>query len=291
MMRKFSCRELAVFLLTGGAPLAWVYLRGQPFAWFTVWIAGAHLLALVLWAFHLRRSGLRLVWALPAVFGLGMLLTAGPSGSLDSTGLEEAVFLYILISLFSAYDREPRLQALAAAALLMSAGILTKPPVAISCVLVGLTFFLLHRRQTLAGTLGFALLMFTPMTLCVICAGMLTFLTGGLLGAAAIAPSLPDPPPPHAGTGMNWLILPVAVVFWRVFSGRSASSDIAFVFLLTAAPLLSLFPQMPQPLHRVDLFYLSVGGAAALLAQSPGNRRETVLSRPGNLGLVIRKSE
>jgi hypothetical protein len=40
----------------------------------------------------------------------------------------------------------------------------------------------------------------------------------------------------------------------------------------TAAAILSLFPHMPEPLHRIDMFYLALGGAAALRVQSAPRR-------------------
>jgi hypothetical protein len=284
MTRRITESERAALLLAAGALSAWICIsRGFHAA--GLMTAVAHAAALAMWAVHLRRAGLGAAWAFPAAAGLATLLTQSPSGRLDAPALGEAIFLYALLSLFSAYERQPGLQAIATAALLMSAGILTKPPVAICCVLVGLTFFLLQRRRTQSGVLGFALLMFTPMTLCVASAGVLAFLTGGpLLGAAAAAS--PAPALERGAAGPVWLVFPAAVLGWRYVTRRTAASDIAFGLLLTGGAALSCFPRMPQPLRPIDLFYLSAGGAAALFVQTMTKRgqAQTAGSRSSRAG-------
>ena len=75
-----------------------------------------------------------------------------------------------------------------------------------------------------------------------------------------------------SGLAMHWLAFPAAVVLYRISISRTAACDVAFGFMLAAAAILSLFPHMPEPLHRIDMFYLALGGAAALLVQSPPRR-------------------
>lgn len=270
MSRKPAPWEFACFVLSAFAPLAWALVRQGSVLWFPVTI---HLVTIVLWGFHLRTSGLRLGWSLIAVFALGSLFAAQPVGRLDISALGEGVFLYVLLWLFSEYDQQPGLQAIAAAALLMSAGVLTKPPIAISCVLVGLTFFLAHRWRKQSGSLDLAFLMFTPATLCIVSTGILAFFSGGVLGASVLVQysqlwpaSRPD------RSGMAWLMFPAAVVVYRLHARRMAASDIAFGLTLITVSVLSFLPHMPQPLHRIDIFYLSSGGAATLLAQPPPKR-------------------
>jgi hypothetical protein len=265
------------FALVSFLPLGWLLLRqpsGGRAAFFGVI---AHVAALTFWAVRLRKSGLAVSWTSVTLFGLTSAFAANPSGRLDIGALGEAVFLYLLLSLFSAYDRQPGLQALASAALLLSAGVLTKPPVAISCLLVSLGFFLLHRRKSVNGTLSFALLMFTPVTLCAATAALLAFLTRGAIGAPVLVPggSLFQrgffstshlgafSAPLSAGLAIHWLAFPVAVVLYRLCIRRTDACDVAFGFMLTAGAVLSFFPHMPEPLHRGDMFYLALGGAAA----------------------------
>jgi hypothetical protein len=270
MTRKLPPWESACLTVAASAPLAWVLVLEGFGRWFPV---ATQMAALVLWAFHLRRSGLRLGWSLIAVFGLGSLFAAQPAGRLDISALGEAVFLYVLLWLLSEYDQQPGLQAIAAAALLMSAGVLTKPPIAISCVLVGLMFFLLHRPRRESGGLDFAFLMFTPATLCIVSTCILAIFSGGVLGASVLVPyshlwpgSQPD------RSGMAWLMFPAAVVVYRFHIRKMAASDIAFGLMLITVSVLSFLTHMPQPVHRIDIFYLSSGGAAALLAQAPPQR-------------------
>jgi hypothetical protein len=75
-----------------------------------------------------------------------------------------------------------------------------------------------------------------------------------------------------SGPAMHWLAFPAAVVLYRISISRTAACDVAFGFMLAAAAILSLFPHMPEPLHRIDMFYLALGGAAALRVQSAPRR-------------------
>ena len=282
----FDGGELAWFALVALVPLAWTFLHRQPCTWAAFLSVIVHAVPLTFWAVRLRYSGQGLCWASVTLFGLASAFATNPSGRLDNSALGEAVFLFLLLSLFSAYDRQPGLQALAGAALLLSAGMLTKPPIAISCLLVSLAFFTIHWRRTESGSLSFALLMFTPATLCAASAGLITFLTRGALSAPVLAPTgslfqsgLSSPLYPQllsahlsSGLAMQWLAFPATVVLYRLSISRTAACDVAFGFMLAAAAMLSLFPHMPQPLHRIDLFYLALGGAAALLVQSPPRR-------------------
>jgi hypothetical protein len=251
----------------------------------TDWLAVlVHVTALSCWGYRLWRSGLRLLWASATVFGVACAFATNPLRRLDTAALGEAVFLYVLLSLFAAYDRQPGLQALASAALLLSAGVLTKPPIAISCLLLSVAFFFLHRRRERGGSLGFALLMFTPAALCIASASLLTLLTRGAMGAPVPAGSLlqaglfsevysgPGPASLPEGLGIRWLVFPVAVVLYRFWIHRISACDIAFAFMLGAVAALSVIPHMPEPLHRMEIVYLGLGGAAALLAQTPPKR-------------------
>jgi hypothetical protein len=283
---RFDGGELAWFALVAFLPLAWIFLHRQPCTWDDFFSVIVHAVALTFWAVRLRYAGLGLGWASLTLLGLSSAFATNPSGRLDTSAMGEAVFLFLLLSLFSAYDRQPGLQALAGAALLLSAGVLTKPPIAISCLLVSLAFFAIYWHRTRSGAFSFALLMFTPVTLCAASAGLIAFLTRGTLNAPVLVPvgSLFQTglsAPTYAqllsahlsgGTAMRWLALPAAVVLYRLSINRTAACDVAFGFILTAAAVLSLFPQMPDPLHRVDMFYLALGGTAALLVQSPPQR-------------------
>src|ERR1039458_3779700 len=75
-----------------------------------------------------------------------------------------------------------------------------------------------------------------------------------------------------SGLAMHWLAFPAAVVLYRISISRTAACDVAFGFMLAAAAILSLFSHMPEPLHRIDMFYLARGGSAALRVQSAPRR-------------------
>lgn len=242
-----------------------------------------HALALALWAGHLRRSGMHMVPVALLAVGLACVFTASPGGHLDTDALGGAAFMYLLVSVFSAYDRQPGLQALASSALLISAGVMTKPPIAISCLLVSLAFFLLHRSKTRSGAFGFALLMFTPATLCIVSTGVLALLTGSTLRAFPLE-SLNRPDASSASlltvASVWWLALPLAVGLYRSFLKRTSAPDAAFSFMLFAVTALSFIPHMPQPLHRIDIFYLAIAGSAALFAQTLTSAKRTACPIP-----------
>lgn len=274
-------RGLVWFALVACAPVVGGFLTGVASSSHSAAVL-AHVGALAVWAFCLRRSGLPAVWASVAVFGLASVFVTSSFG-MDASALGEAVFLYMLLSLLAAYDKQPNLQAIAASALLISGGILTKPPVAIACVLISIMFFLLHCRRTSSGSLGFALLMFTPAVLCAVSASFLAVVTGGALSASAVVQGAVTPRPESSVMSMWWLLFPASVVALRVCLRRASACDAALGFMLLGTLFLSSFPGIPHHIQPIDSFYLALGGGAALLAHTPAESSLARLIACGSL--------
>ncbi len=199
-----------------------------------------------------------------------------------SPKLGEGLFVYLVVWVLAAYHRQPGLQATATAALLLSAGFLAKPPVAISCALLSVAFFLFHVR-TITHPLGFGLLLFTPAILCAAGAVGFTLLTAGrlLAGASAIPAALPDQ---HIWRYL--FLLPVATLSYRIVRRRFGEPDLAYLAMACAGSLLCQIHWPADGLSLDDLFFIAAGGAAALLvapvsqaAQTPARANSSWPSR------------
>jgi len=120
---------------------------------------------------------------------------------------------------------------------------------------------------------GFALLIFTPSALCLASAALLTALTRGALGAGALATGGFFGVAHHGATaghpGLRWLAFPLVVAAYRLWTRKASACDLAFVLMLAGVAILSVVPNMPAPLHHMEIVYLAMGGATALLGQSP----------------------
>src|SRR5260370_27364977 len=113
-----------------------------------------------LWIFHLECAGVHRALSFAALTLLSAQVHFAPHSLYDAAVLGEGLFVYLVVWVLASYHRQPGLQATATAALLLSAGILAKPPIAISCAVLSLAFFLAHMRST-AHPVGFGLLLFT----------------------------------------------------------------------------------------------------------------------------------
>ncbi len=242
-------------------------------------LAPSAILALLLWLWHmhLRRSGCP--WAVSvapvflAAWELSLRIGRAGTGSLLAGG----VFVYLVIWIFCAYEREPGLQPLATLALLISAGILATPTIAIACAVLGISFFVRNHRTADSGPLGFGLLLFTPLALCVAAVAMLAFLRAESLGAGSLAATVRL----VAHTGIRQvvsatvstltamireLLFPLAVLALRIGNRRAGAADLAFALVVLIAMLLGSAQWIGSDAQSIQV--IGVGGAAALLTNA-----------------------
>ena len=220
---------------------------------------------LALWRLHLERSGVGRAISWTGMALLAWQVHSAPRSLYESAALGGGLFVYLTVWVLAAYDRQPGLQSLAGAALLLSAGVLAKPALAISCAVLSVALYLAHLRSS-SNRVGFGLLLFTPALLC--SAGALAF---GLVSAGRLRAS-PLFPLVSPGTSANihiWRYLfffPLAVIAFRLIRGRFRGPDLAYLAMLAMGSLICR-EQWPQgALSLEDLFFIAVGGAAALLA-------------------------
>lgn len=228
-------------------------------------------LLLSLWAFHLETAGVHRAVSLAALAILSSQLHFAPHSLFGVAELGEGLFVYLVVWVLAAYHRQPGLQATATAALLLSAGFLAKPPVAISCALLSVAFFLFHVR-TITHPLGFGLLLFTPAILCAAGAVGFTLLTAGrlLAGASAIPAA-----PPDQHIWRYLFLLPVATLSYRIVRRRFGEPDLAYLAMACAGSLLCQIHWPADGLSLDDLFFIAAGGAAALLVAPVSQAAQT----------------
>ena len=237
-----------------------------------------------LWHVHLMWVASDWPWlaALPQIVAgqlAFMVVRTRPESTQEWIGaLGSGIFVYLMLWTFAAYEQEESLQPLATGALLLSGGILTKPAVAVSCVLLSLGFFFLRRRRHAAGALGFALLLFTPAVLCTISLAILSTVAGRAFGgrlADLLALRFHAGTPAHAVDPTLTACLLSAVVFslaatlTRLVEGTSRAIDRAFGALLLFLILVGREHWMPVPLNAADIAMVAYGGGSILLALAP----------------------
>jgi len=241
--------------------------------------AGMTLLACCFWFFHLHAGGLPGAWCF-----LFCLLQAGQwmvwlqhRPRVDAAqwqgALGCAAFAYAMLWVFKVHDRDSGLRALATAALLLSIGILAKPPVLICCALLSLAVFLGDRRR-LGGVLHSVLLLLTPVALSLLAIALLhAFAVQGVAQLAWTVSTRPlDSAPLHLSTlahDLPGLSFCAAVLTARLLMRKSDSPDLAFLFLLVFLPTLGMAPFMPEPMSALEVSLILSWGAAALLALDP----------------------
>jgi hypothetical protein len=223
---------------------------------------------LSLWHVHMERRGVNRVVSLAALAILAWQLHSEPASFHDLEALGGGLFVYLVVWVLTTYDRQPGLQAVATAALLLSAGVLAKPPIALSCVTLSLAFFLAHLRST-AHPVGFGPLLFTPAILCALGATTFAFLNGGTLLASSIdTRSLAG----TVGSDRAWrslLLFPLTVIAFRTIRRRFRSPDLAFLAMYSLGAVICRARWVNGALSLEDLFFLAAGGAAALVSASP----------------------
>jgi hypothetical protein len=232
-------------------------------------------LLLSLWCFHLQSAGVHRAVSLTALALLSAQIHFAPHSLYEAAALGEGLFVYLVVWVLASYQRQPGLQATATAALLLSAGILARPSVAISCAVLSLAFFLVHVRAT-AHPVGFGLLLFTPAFLCAFGAVAFALLnTGSLLAANAHAHA--GPPNPHIWRYL--FLLPIAAIVFRVRRRRFGEPDLAYLAMASAGSVLCRLQWPADGISLEDLFFIAAGGAAALVSTYPISRAAQTLYR------------
>ncbi len=232
-----------------------------------------------LWFLHLQSVGMPQSWnILFSTFLAGqsvVWLCSHPVSEIAAwqRALGCAAFAYAMLWVFELHESESGLRSLATAALLLSIGILAKPPLLICCALLTVAVFFDDRRQR-GGLLYSALLLLTPVFLCTI--GVVVLRALAVEGLArldwTIDPSRFDAAPLHLHS-LPWQLpaLPFcgAVLAIRLFSRKSGSADLAFLLLLVVLPTLGMAPWMPRPMLPLDITMTMKWGAACLLTLNP----------------------
>ncbi|HYL38601.1 MAG TPA: hypothetical protein VEV17_21975 [Bryobacteraceae bacterium] len=223
-----------------------------------------------LWHQQLTRSGSPWPLSLAAVsitaFEASLRIDQIP-GALYLTG---GVLAYITVWMFTTYRRQPGLQPLATMALVICAALLANPTVAIGCFALALSLFVFNPHPAVGGRLGFAFLLFTPVTLCVSAAVMLGFLvTGNVMAYPLSAPPILHSaarPMLDAALLANELLIPIAILASRIAAGRAGSSDLALVLIVFIAAASTRW--FPGYCDVSGVWLLSLGGSAFLLTNA-----------------------
>jgi hypothetical protein len=290
-LRHSSWRKqilISILLLTACAASAWhasaVSSGSLPL------IAVVALLDLA-WCMHLCKAGcpepVAVLASLLMSWELSRLVVPQSNGTLLAGG----VFVYLVIWIFCAYEREPGLQPLATLAVLISAGILATPTIAIACAVLGIGFFVRNRRAGIGGSLGFALLLFTPLMLCLVALSILAFLRAEALFARPLAETLRmisnvGVRRVAAQSGINLLNMAKGLLFQlvvtavRIGTRREGAPDVALVLVVLVVAVLHATRWMAT--DAVSIPIVSLTGAAALLTQSFLPPSRAILGRTNN---------
>ena len=224
---------------------------------------------LALWCLHLEWSGVNRVVSAAALVLFAWQLHSAPRSLHDSAALGGGLFVYLVVWVFASYDRQPGLQAMANAALLLSAGIQAKPAVAISCAVLSLVLFLAHVRSE-AHPLGLGLLLFTPALLCGLAVFGFGFLNANTLVAAPALLHAAAAGPDHTHIWRYLFFFPLAVIAFRLIRRRFGGPDLAYLAMLATGCAICRTEWPPGALSLEDLFFIAAGGAAALLSTMGG---------------------
>lgn len=236
--------------------------------------------ACALWCIHLKSEDSSGLWAylIPVLLACQLLLLLSRQmdpGSRWFEALGCGLFVYAMIWVSAIYERTPGLQSVATLALLLSVGVLAKPPLAVACALLSVLFFFRSTRR-FGGFFGSALLLFTPMVLCAAAIVGINFLTAGALHAAIpqviAVPSLKgtqDPFWPFFIREAPILCFPLAVMLARVFERKSGISDLSYFMVTAFAFVAGMAWWTPEILSALDIRIIVCAGAACLLALNP----------------------
>jgi hypothetical protein len=248
--------------------------------WSRAWTALAAAVGVsAFWWAHLEMAGLRRAWGLAAASIVLFWLAApwlGDSGELRDwvSMLGCGLFVYAMVWVYASHEREPGLQPLATAALVLSIGILAKPAVVAGCACLSLVVFIDERRQV-GGWWRSLLLLLTPVLLCAGLLGILNNLwSGGLVGLMWGA-NLPQSIPARIWslTGMageaHLLCFPLGVLAAQLLEGKSHKTALAYLFLIAFTGVVGTAAWMPHRLNVADFTSVVVAGGCSLLALDP----------------------
>ncbi len=234
--------------------------------------------ALGLWLLHMRSGGLRWIWAGAYSFLIAGQLLSTILRHLDIPGftwfaaLGCGAFVYALVWVASMHEQNAGLQAIATIALLLSLGVVSKPALAIACLLISGGLFIANRRS-FGGFLGSALLFFTPTLLCFAAILVVNFLTSGtLISHIANDPthkSIPNSGLPLLSQAAPMLWFALCVLLVRACERKVGIPDFSYILTLVFASTVGIAPWMPDALSGVDILLIGYTGSACLLALKP----------------------
>lgn len=250
-----------------------------------------------LWWSHLEMAGLRRVWGIVAASIL-LLLLAGPwlreTASLRAWlgMLGCGLFVYAMIWIYAAHEREPGLQPLATAALVLSIGVLAKPAVVAGCVCLSLAVFI-GERQQVGGWWRSLLLLLTPILLC---AGLLVVLNTLWLGG--LERLIWDPVASESMGARLWsltglageahlLCFPLAILASQLLEGRTQKTALAYLFLIVFVGAIGMENWMPHPLTLADFTMVVAAGGCSLLALDPPQHWFCRLVAVAGMGMAV----
>ena len=247
--------------------------------WSRAWTALLIAVAIsALWWMHLEFAGLRRVWGMAAASIL-LLLLAGPwlretesfRAWLGTLGC--GLFVYAMIWVYARHEREPGLQPLATAALVLSIGMVAKPAVVAGCACLSLAVFIDERRHV-GGWWRSLLLLLTPVLLCT---GLLGILNS--LWAGGLANQIWDASVPQVGariwslTGLagqaHLLCFPLTLLASQLLEGRARKTSLAYLFLIVFTGVVGTAAWMPHPLTMSDFTMVVAAGGCSIVALDP----------------------
>jgi hypothetical protein len=178
-----------------------------------------------------------------------------------------------MLWVFELHDRDAGLRSLATAALLLSIGILAKPPLLICCALLALAVFYDDHRPA-DGIVNSLLLLLTPVLLCTLAVFLLRALAAeGLVPVDwTIGRAHLDAAPLHLSLlarQIPALAFCASVLAARWLMRKTGSSDLAIVIMLIFLPTFGMARWMPMPLSLLDVSMIVSWGAACLMALDP----------------------
>jgi hypothetical protein len=229
------------------------------------------------WCVHMYHSGRSSLCTLVAA-SLLLVQLAWPwlhgegRESLAFGQLGSGLFVYAMIWVYAAHEREPGLQPLATAALMLSIGIVAKPAVLAACACLSIVLFLDERRRV-GGWWRSFLLLLTPLLLCAVLLGVLNALWSGGLTSLVWGPALAyrqEAWYPGLLIGISpALCFAGGVLLSRIFENRAGRTDLAYIFLLGVVAAVGTQPWMPHALSMYDVSAIVLAGACSLLAMTP----------------------
>src|SRR5271165_1620717 len=259
------------------AVLPWAYGR-MGARWSTSLAVVLMLAACGFWHFHLQMAGLPRDWSrlfgvlLGGAWVLTLLRHSGRSLLAWVSALGCGVFVYDMLWVFKMHEREVGLRPIATAALVLSIGVLAKPAVLMVCVALSL-LLLFDERRSFGGVLESALLLFTPVALCVSFLFALNVLSAGSFARIPwITPQATAAAPLRVTSFAHelwaaWFGL--AALVSRLITGKADTSDLAYLCLALLLPTLGVASRMPDPISVLDLSVVLGAGAACLVALDP----------------------